>query len=84
MDHAQDGADLLPAMTASMLTGVSPPQPLPEHPLGPAMPTTAADGAATSGPVGVPKAEAPTIPATAFEAACRLLTIRLYASNVRV
>ena len=69
MDHAQDGADLLPAMTASMLTGVSPPQPLPEHPLGPAMPTTAADGAATSEPVGVPKAETPAIPATAFEAA---------------
>ena len=72
MDPGQNGADLLPAMAAAMVNGVSPPQPLPGHSDDPAPTTSAAAcGAAMTDrtPVPAPRVEGSRVPTTAFEAA---------------
>ena len=75
LDAGQDGADLIPAMAASMVNGISPPQPLPGPTAGPMTSMTGAQCSATfSEAAAVPGNESGLLPATAFEAAMQATT----------
>ena len=75
LDAGQDGADLIPAMAASMVNGISPPQPLPGPTAGPMTSMTGAQCSATfSEAAAVPGNESGLLPTTAFEAAMQATT----------